>query len=371
MASSTAPVQTAIDAAVRKIILPGQSPDGQYVLATLLKRTYNIVPGGVCTRAETDAKIIPGDKHWDDPMNSSVQFESDFVPWKNGTDVVLNGKAYAPNARPAQAFVASLQVNTACKQILVTGNRVAHFTGSIASFSEPEPFLEMDVRYEVAYGGADIYSDRKLPCLYARNPVGKGFAIKNVREVVDGLELPNLEDPSDRLDPYRLCCGHFMDWEQQPIPQSFGWFPKPWQPRASFAGVMPADRATEQQLRALYSQAIPPAQRVLYAQTQLPDMNFAFFSGASPGLVFPFLNGNELIRTANLTPEGVLDFCLPGHKPRIAIDIGEGLQEPGVFLQTVMIRIEDRQVDLVWRSALPYPGPDWLPEMRKLEVLVQ
>jgi hypothetical protein len=48
-----------------------------------------------------------------------------------------------------------------------------------------------------------------------------------------------------------------------------------------------------------------------------------------------------------------------------------GVQEPLVVLHTVMIRMEDRQVDLVWRTAVPYPGPDWLPQMKKMEVLVQ
>jgi hypothetical protein len=33
-----------------------------------------------------------------------------------------------------------------------------------------------------------------------------------------------------------------------------------------------------------------------------------------------------------------------------------------------MLRMDDLQVDLVWRGAVPYPGPDWLPQMRKMEV---
>jgi hypothetical protein len=201
--------------------------------------------------------------------------------------------------------------------------------------------------------------------------VGKGFVIRNTRETVEGLALPNLGDPNDRLTPDRLCCGHFMHWERQPMPQSFGWFAKTWQPRASFAGIMPADRATEQELRKMYAQAVPTEQRALYEQTQIPDINFRFFNGASQGLTAPFLKGDERVRTINLNAEGTLEFHLPGERPRIGLDIGQGTQEPEVVLHTVMIRMEDKQVDLVWRGAIDYPGPDWLPQMQKCEVSIQ
>jgi hypothetical protein len=42
-----------------------------------------------------------------------------------------------------------------------------------------------------------------------------------------------------------------------------------------------------------------------------------------------------------------------------------------VVLHTVMFRMEERELDLVWRAAIPYPGPDWLPQMRRMEVDVQ
>jgi hypothetical protein len=356
---------------VQKVLLPGQSPDGQYILSVLVKRTYQIVPGKACMRADADAKIIPGDQFWEDPMNSSVKLESDFVPWKLATDVVLNGKAYAPKRRPTAAFLAELEVGVARKQVLVLGDRVTRFAGGgVPVFTDPQPVAAVDLRYENAYGGADIYSDRKLPCLYARNPVGKGFVIRNTRETVDGLALPNLEDPNDRLTPERLCCGHFMHWDRQPMPQSFGWYPKTWQPRASLAGIMPADRATEQELRKMYAQAVPREQRAMYEQTQIPDMNFQFFNGASPGLAVPLLKGDERVRAMNLTPDGTLEFQLPDERLGIGLDIGQGPQEPEVVLQTVMIRLEDERVDLVWRGAVPYPGPDWLPKMRKCEVSV-
>ena len=77
------------------------------------------------------------------------------------------------------------------------------------------------------------------------------------------------------------------------------------------------------------------------------------------------------MRAINLSPEGDLFFHRPGDRPRIALDIGSGPQEPPAVLHTVMIHMEEREVDLVWRAAVPYPGPDWLPEMKKLEVIVQ
>jgi hypothetical protein len=99
-------------------------------------------------------------------------------------------------------------------------------------------------------------------------------------------------------------------------------------------------------------------------------MDFRFFNGASPGLVLPFLTGNEWIELINLTPDGDQRFQLPGDRPKIGLDIGEGVQEPATCLHTVMIRADNGQVDLVWRGAVPYPGPDWLPQMRKMEVFV-
>lgn len=367
-----APAATAGGGDTRRIVLPGQTPEGEHVLSLLLKRTYGIVPGGRCARAASDHKLVPGDVHHGDPMNTTVKLESDFVPFKLATDVVLNGTAYAPGGQPARALIASLSVGQRRKDVLVVGDRVCRYRdGGEPVFTDPEPFTTMDLRYERAYGGFDIYSDPKVPCGYARNHLGRGFAVTGDRRAIDNLPLPNLEDPADVLTPGRLTIGHFMHWERQPMPQSFGWFSKYWRPRALFAGVMPADRAVERELRAAYATLVPAEQRQMYDQTGLPDMDFRFFNGASPGLVLPFLAGDETIGTTNLTPEGDMCFQLPGERPRLALDVGAGAQEPPVVLHTVMIRLEDRQVDLVWRAAVPYPGPDWLPHMRTMEVHVQ
>jgi hypothetical protein len=67
-----------------------------------------------------------------------------------------------------------------------------------------------------------------------------------------------------------------------------------------------------------------------------------------------------------LTPEGLLQFNLPGESPRMVLDIGFGAKEMDPVLHTVLIRAEDNQVDLIWRGSQSYPGLDWLPEMKTL-----
>ena len=114
---------------------------------------------------------------------------------------------------------------------------------------------------------------------------------------------------------------------------------------------MPADRVAEQELRKAYALVVPADQKELYEQTELPDMDFRFFSGASEGLVLPFLSGDEDVRLFHLDAEGELVFQLPGERPCIGLDIGSGVLEPQVVLHTVMFRMEDRQVDLLWRAA--------------------
>jgi hypothetical protein len=141
-------------------------------------------------------------------------------------------------------------------------------------------------------------------------------------------------------------------------------------PRALLAGILPADRTVEQQLRQAYAQLLPAEQRGPYLQHGIRDMDFRFFSGASPGLTLPYLRGGEWVLTENLSPSGRAYFQLPPDAPRIGLDIGEGVQEPEVALQTVMIHMDEGQVDLVWRAAVPYRGPDWLPEMRRMDVLI-
>ncbi|MDQ2779501.1 MAG: DUF2169 domain-containing protein [Pseudomonadota bacterium] len=356
-----------------RTVLPGQTPEGKHVLSVLLKRSYRIEAGKPCTRADEDQLLNAGEVFWETPMNSTVRYESDFVPFKLQTDVVFIARAHAPAGKPVQQFTVSVKVGDRLRRILVTGPRQARFTGEASDpiFTDPEALTDIDLRYEHAYGGSDVYSDLSTIYPYPRNPLGAGFVVLNKKASVDKLKLPNLEDPQDPLSPQRLCAGDYARWQAQPQPAGLGWVTKTCQPRCTLAGILPADRATEQQMRAAYAPFVPADQRKAYVANGLPDMDFRFFNGASEGLSLPFLQGGERVQTEHLAPEGRLDFVLPNEHPRIGLDIGLGITAPAVVLHTVQIRLQERALDLVWRAAVPYPGRDWLPQMRKMQVLVE
>ena len=367
------PVSSAVPARGRgsRIVLPGQSPEGAYILSVLLKRTFEIQPGRVCQPAPSDRPLIPADVFWDAPMNSAVRFETDFIPFKPGTDVVLNGSVHAPGGVPTSSCSATLSVAGRSRSIAVIGDRNAVFTaGAAPRFTDPVPFSTMQLRYERAYGGTDVYSDPAAALAYPRNPLGRGFVVKNIARALDGLALPNFEDPAALLTPDQLCLEDYQQWATRPQPAGFGWVPKTWLPRAQLVGVMPRDRAVEQELRKTYAQLLPAEQRQAYLDNGFRDMDFAFFNGASPGFVFPSLANGETVVIENLAAEGQLVFRLPQQTPRLGLDIGSGQELPEVALHTVMIDLDAWLVDLVWRAAVPYRGPDWLPKMHKMEVLV-
>ena len=157
-------------------------------------------------------------------------------------------------------------------------------------------------------------------------------------------------------------------WEKQPTAAGLGWTSKTAPPRSRLAGVMPGDEALEKELIAANAALLDKKNRDLYLANPLPRMDFRYFNGGA--LSLPYLAGTETIRLENLTPEGVLEFNLPGGIPKVHIDMGLGPHDPQPVLHTVQIRGEDRQVDLVWRASVPYPGLDWLPQMTSLELTV-
>jgi hypothetical protein len=354
-------------------VVPGVDELRRPIFSVLLKRSYDIRPGQIASRAAEDRSLLEGSQYRNggDPETATVLHESDLAPYKLLTDVVVIGKAYAPKGRPVPQMDCAVGVGRSRKVIRVIGDRKCmHRAGRAPSWTDPGPFQEMELCYERAYGGADLRSDPAIPFYYPRNTKGCGIALKNIAEVVQGLKLPNFEDPQDLLTPDRVVLEGRASWNRQPLPQGFGWFETIWYPRCSFVGAVPGDVDLAEPMREEALGLVPKGQIALARQFKLPSFDVRFNNGASPGLAMPHLAGNERIALSGLTPDGSLEFDLPGETPRIVLDISLGETELKSVLHTVSIRLEEMQVDLVWRGAQEYPGIDWLPEMKHLRVAI-
>jgi hypothetical protein len=350
-------------------ILPSRDEAGTPIFALLVKRTYDIRPGQAASRAEKTYPLVKVDRYYDggDAETSTVREETDLVPYKVATDVVAIGRAYAPKGEPIAQMTAGVKIGDRWKAVLVTGDRRCVYRPGLApDVTDPVPFTDMEIRYDRAYGGQDACSNPDLPFYYPRNQRGTGVAVTNIRAVVDGLVLPNIEDRADPLTPDRIVFGSTDRWVHQPLPQGLGWFQRTWYPRCSFVGSVPGSLDPDTEMPEERLGLVPKGQMALARQFRLPSFDVRFNSGASPGLAVPFLRGGEPVHLLNLTRDGDLRFQLPTDTPRLALDIGLGVRELQPVLHTVCIRVDDRQVDLVWRGAHPYPGVEWLPEMKRM-----
>jgi hypothetical protein len=322
----------------------GMGPDRRSCLAPILKATFRM-PGGAdgapAPVADEQLPITADDEFYKGDVTGSIRLESDAVPFKPRADVVLVGRAYAPGGKPVPVLDAGLRVGRAQQAVRVFGDRRWVFPTRLVLVpvvSDPEPFTEMPLVYERAFGGFD----HKGRAWCAQNHVGRGFIGKKTRESVDGKPLPNLEDPRRPI----------RSWDDQPAPVGFGFYGRSWQPRAALTG-----RAVDD----------------LDAEFGLPaDFDFGFYNGAHPALQVPgYLAGNEEVELRHLTPDGYRRFRLPGLRPRVTLRLYDGAPDPdpaapderpasahpvAVHLDTLVLFPDDGVLTAVWRGHHPLPG---------------
>ncbi|MDQ1318527.1 MAG: hypothetical protein QG588_2189 [Candidatus Poribacteria bacterium] len=356
------------------MILPAHDVNSQEILSVIAKRTYDIRNGEVCIPSEEQMDFVISDVYCnkDDLINTNCEFESDLVPYKLATDVVLLGKAYAIDGYPVERMDVSLEIGSHQKTIRVIGNRYCKCrTLRDPWLSDPQPFTTMELRYDLAYGGVDMLSQEGQKLSYPRNPIGRGFVVKKRKECVEGLQLPNIEDPCYLLTPGNLIVEDMKNWERQPNPQGFGWYGRSWQPRISFFGIMPAHKPIYDKMKESSADYVPQEQNENFKKINPSIVDFRFFNGASPGLILSDIKGDENVRLVGMDINGSFSFKLPGKAPVIMIDIGEGFQKPDVALQTVCIMKEENKLYMVWRGAIEYIGLENMSKLTNLEVKVE
>jgi hypothetical protein len=108
-----------------KAIVQGKNDEGQPIFSLLVKRTYDIRPGGRVVRAEKPRSFAKIDEYYDDgdPEWTTLKHENDLASFKLATDVVVIGKAYAPGGKPVPELDVIVEVAAFRKTLRVTGDR--------------------------------------------------------------------------------------------------------------------------------------------------------------------------------------------------------------------------------------------------------
>jgi hypothetical protein len=278
--------------------------------------------------AEKQEPVLLKDEYWDDPATSSLRWAGEVHLSKPGTDVVLNGHARSPGGKKVQQLDVTFTLGGRTKVVRVFGDRVwKPGLMGMNGISAPEPFREMPLVYERAFGGMHAVGDKEGTVLYEpRNPAGRGFVGKRSGKDLKDYALPNLEDPADLIENVKAA----------PAPAGFGFVAASWEPRRGHAGTY--DEAWTKQ-RAPY----------------LPeDFDPKFFHAAHPDLILErFLTGGEKFEVTNATESGSLRFELPRTELSVTVRLRGRDEQPPANLETVLIEPDESRLTLVWRAAVP------------------
>lgn len=345
----------------------------QMGISVSAKRTYRLVTAGRCVLADDQVPLVEG-LVVDDGL---LVHDSDLLPFKPGTDVVVAAEAHPPGGRAVTETMVGVTVADRNVRLRVVGKRRVVRRNGAWAFSDPEPFAKAPIGWREAYGGIDAVAREKLDgprldalqkysqyslkfatvAAYPRNPVGKGYLLEE-HPGVEGLELPTVEDPDDSLNPGRLFAGHPDAWSRQPLPAGLSWVNYGWFPRSAFAGLErvslpPGESPSSARVKEV-ERGWAPAD-VLVGRPFEKRFHAKVSNGASPPLLFePHLTGREEVTLTNLDPrEPELRFQLPAERPRISIrPLGEGESEAPARLTSVLVDVPKRRVSLVWSGVV-------------------
>lgn len=289
--------------------------DNLYIMA---KATFLI--GDQWTLAEQQLPLYQGDEYWGEPGESSLKNLDEHHIGKPATDILMYGLACSPGQRPVRQMDVGLEVGVLRKVIRVFGDR--HWQNQ--QISQPQPFVNMPIVYERAFGGRDLHNGQ-LRAVELRNPVGKGFCGGRADTEMEGIALPNLESSTALI----------RHWQDKPEPVGFGPIAPNWPPRANLGGTY--DQQWQQQ-RAPY----------------LPDdFDPRFLNAAPPDQIYPgFLRGGESVRILGMHPDGDFQFNLPYVNLANKVVIkGELLSAP-FRLETLALYPNQKQIAMTWRAAI-------------------
>jgi len=365
-------------------IVKVEREDGRYAVI-LAKRTYKIERGRcvlappeeqnpICFQEIPYADLEP-------PMVSSIIAADESMGFKIATDLIIQGSAYAYDNNTRKT-TASVRFGNVERSIIVHGARHGDFDiMGKPCFSEAEPFEEVPLRWDKAYGGFDMIAFKRrgvpwirrdnpkadfhplavTPYHYPRNPCGSGYLLDLDEESFHGLRIPQLEHPFSRLTPERIAVKSPDGWMRGPLPASWDFQPLDFFPRCAYLGLPPSyekETCPPAEIDLGYAPkdllAIVPLMKAVRAS----DVRLEMAQVAAPGMSFARINPDETFELRNIRKgKPVYHLDLPGEVPKILFELGpKEVMEPPPRLNHVVLRVDIDEVELLWSARVRIPN---------------
>lgn len=373
-------------------------PRGEQSHVVAVRGTYDLRPavdaGADVTHcaelAEEQGDLVVSDAYHGEMNRSSVRVESDLAQHKPRCDVIVLGAAHSPTGAAVarvdvgvrivreKALQEGIEAGTLLDHHLaVHGARAFERRGDGWALGDAEPFVELALRYEHAFGGElKVYAEdeaakrvgdeHRLPDEVRRahpegeaapvahttcawNPVGVGFLQRWYAEAaeVERWPAPRIEAPGAGISAEvfaRLVRGEVEPGALPELsPRGVGVIAKPWQPRLRLAGTF------DDRWRAEVWPLMPA------------DFDMAYWNGAHPDMQCAHLFGREVVELSNMLPptapgvgrEGgrtVCRFRVPAADAFVMLTAKGGATTFATLpIDTITIDLAAMRVSLVWR----------------------
>lgn len=348
----------------------GQLPGGDLLLSGIAKRTYTIDKNGECLYAPEQLGLIDEPQYYPDNEDLLAR-DVDMYAAKQLSDVVVKG---AIQLAPRQPFTtAEIRIGNHATAILGIGDRRAYLDlNQQLRFTPAQDRKEIPLRYDYAYGGNDAQAFKKNvpplseetlkllpddtdwstanPYRYPRNPFGKGYMVELDHKTFGEVDLPNLEDPSNRLSPDRFFAKAAGLWHTMPVPQATDWVNYEAFPRINYFGFQHFFTGSPLESEEVVRGWAPPE---VFSEPQselIPQLTAKATNGASLGLQLPYLRPDAVVHLKNIYP-GSSNFSLklPNDIPSIWVDGRNGrLIETKPKIYTLEIDLHLNLVSILW-----------------------
>jgi uncharacterized protein YjbI with pentapeptide repeats len=318
-----------------RLNFPGHS------LTLIVKGTFDLKPGQRAMPSE-EQLFLAGDEFYpdDDEMGGSIRYEADFAYFKPRADLLLVGKCHAPRGKPIPACQVTFRVGETSRSLAVFGDRQWKRNAlGLQTITKPEPFTEMELRYENSFGGQD----------YKPNPVGKGYRKKETGSGKNLRLLPNIEAPDSLMASPR----------SRRQPAGFGPLGRMWAQRFTGLGTYKGKWLEE---------------RWPWFPT---NFDWGHFNAAPPEMQLEtYLRGDEELYFENLHPEyPQYKSRLPDLRVRCFVNtLAETetdqtrFDEISMVLDTLWVDMEAEKLVLVWRGWTEVLSEDYA-EIRHLFIM--